>query len=136
MLGIILAFKNYDPVLGLISSPWVGMQKFAMFFDSYYFTTILKNTLGISLYALLINTPLPIILALLINEVQNKKFKKFVQTVSYAPYFISLVVLVGMFNLFLTNETGLVNQLLISSGIGNVNFLGNPDWFKTIYVYF
>ncbi len=135
LFGLVIAFKNYDPVLGFWDSPSVGFEKFKMFFDSYYFFTIIKNTLFISLYALLVNTPLPIILALLINEVSHPKFKKFVQTVSYAPYFISLVVLVGMVNAFLDPSRGIVNELISTFGLSRQNFMGDASWFKSIYVF-
>lgn len=135
MVGISIAFKDYDPVLGFAKSPFIGLGKFKMFFDSYYFWTIIKNTLIISVYALIINTPLPIILALLLNEVSNEKFKRFVQTISYAPFFISLVVLVGIVNSFLDPSTGVINQMLMNLGFDNINFIGDDSWFRTIYVF-
>ena len=133
--GIIIAFKEYDPVLGIFGSPTVGFQKFEMFFDSYYFWTTIKNTLLISIGSLIVNSIFPVVLALLINEVPNAKFKKFVQTVSYAPYFISLVVLVGMFNMFLNSE-GLMNDLITSLfNVDPVDFLGDPKYFRWIYIF-
>lgn len=135
MSGVIIAFKDYVPALGIFKSPTVGFEKFAMFFSSYYFKDILINTLALSIISLIVNTPLPIILALLINEVQNNKFKRFVQTISYAPYFISLVVLVGMFNMFLKTDGGLVNHLLESIGLSGIDFLGDSKYFRGIYVF-
>lgn len=135
MFGLIIAFQDYDPVFGFSDSPFVGFAKFQMFFDSYYFWIILKNTMFISLYALLVNTPLPIILALLINELPHPRFKKFVQTVSFAPYFISLVVLVGLLNTFLDPSRGLVNVLLEQVGVSPHNYMGDPRWFKSLYVF-
>lgn len=135
IVGIIIAFKEYDPVLGIFGSPTVGFQKFEMFFDSYYFWTTIKNTLWISIGSLIVNSIFPVILALLINEVPNAKFKKFVQTVSYAPYFISLVVLVGMFNMFLNSE-GLMNDMITSLfNIDPIDFLGDPKYFRWIYIF-
>lgn len=131
--GISLAFKDYDPALGIFRSPWVGFSKFKMFFSSYYFTTTLKNTLLISLLSLVVNSIFPVILALLINEVPSRKFKKVVQTISYAPYFISLVVLVGMFNMFLS-DTGLINQLFRILFHTTIDFIGDPKYFRWIYV--
>ena len=134
MFGIVIAFKDYVPSLGIFKSPNVGFAKFEMFFSSYYFKDILINTLALSVISLIVNTPLPIILALLINEVQNKKFKKFIQTISYAPYFISLVVLVGMFNMFLKTDGGMINKILDLFNIPSVDFLGNEKYFRAIYV--
>lgn len=131
--GILIAFKEYDPVLGVLKSPNVGFVKFKMFFDSYYFFTTLKNTLLISLGSLVVNSIFPVILALLINEVPSKGFKKVVQTISYAPYFISLVVLVGMFNMFLS-RTGFINDLLQSLFKTTVDFIGDPKYFRWIYI--
>lgn len=133
--GIVIAFKEYDPVLGIFGSPTIGFQKFEMFFDSYYFWTTIKNTLLISVGSLIVNSIFPVILALLINEVPNAKFKKFVQTVSYAPYFISLVVLVGMFNMFLNSE-GLMNDMITSLfNVDPIDFLGDPKYFRWIYIF-
>lgn len=135
IVGIVIAFKEYDPVLGIFGSPTIGFQKFEMFFDSYYFWTTIKNTLLISVGSLIVNSIFPVILALLINEVPNAKFKKFVQTVSYAPYFISLVVLVGMFNMFLSSE-GLMNDMITSLfNVDPVDFLGDPKYFRWIYIF-
>lgn len=133
--GIILSFKDYDPVLGIIGSPWVGFEKFKMFFSSYYFKTTVLNTLIISVYSLVINTPLPIIFALLINEVRIGWMKKAVQTITYAPYFISVVVLVGMCFSFFALETGVINKVLSALGFGENSFMTDPAWFKTIYVF-
>ena len=133
--GIVIAFKEYDPVLGIFDSPTVGFQKFEMFFDSYYFSTTIINTLAISVGSLIVNSIFPVVLALLINEVPNAKFKKFVQTVSYAPYFISLVVLVGMFNMFLGSE-GMMNDLITTIfNVDSVDFLGDPQYFRWIYIF-
>ena len=133
--GIVIAFKEYDPVLGIFGSPNVGMDKFKMFFDSYYFTTTIINTLAISVGSLIVNSIFPVLLALLINEVPNQKFKKVVQTISYAPYFISLVVLVGMFNMFL-NSSGLLNDVIVTMfNVDPVDFLGNPKYFRWIYIF-
>ncbi len=134
IFGIVIAFQNFSPALGFIDSPWVGFQKFEMFFGSFYFWDILWNTLALSLYSLVVNTIFPIILALLINEVPFKKFRRFIQTLSYSPYFISLVVLVGMFNLFFSTEGGFVNNILSALGIAQIDFVGDPAFFRTTYV--
>lgn len=134
IFGIIIAFQNYSPALGFFGSPWAGLQKFQMFFSSFYFWDILWNTLALSIYSLLVNTAFPILLALLINEVPFKKFRRFIQTLSYSPYFISLVVLVGMFNLFLSSNGGFFNEMLGLIGIAPIDFVGDPTWFRTTYV--
>ena len=134
IFGIIIAFQDYSPALGFFNSPWVGSLKFDMFFSSYYFWDILWNTISLSLYSLIINTVFPIILALLINEVPYKKFRKFIQTLSYSPYFISLVVLVGMFNLFLASDGGFMNKIIGALGVAPIDFVGDKSWFRTTYV--
>jgi putative aldouronate transport system permease protein len=134
MGGVLIAFENYDPVRGIFGGPWVGWAKFKMFFDSYYFGTILKNTLVISLYSLVVNSLVPVVVALIINEIPSKRFKRFVQGVSYSPYFVSLVVLVGIFNMFLKQDGGLINQMIVACGGTAIDFLGNPALFSTIYV--
>lgn len=96
MYGVQIAFKDFMPGLGIWNSPWVGFEHFERLFDAYYFWTILKNTIGISLYGLLVGIPAPILLALLFNEIRNRKFRSFAQSISYAPHFISVVVAVGI----------------------------------------
>lgn len=135
--GIQIAFQDYRVGQAFGESEWVGLKHFIKFFNSAWFTTVLKNTLSISLLTFL-GFPLPIILALLLNEVKNMKFRKLVQTVSYAPHFISVVVLCGMVNLFLSPSTGLIGVLVngIRSGLGMdaVNIMTQGHLFKWIYV--
>lgn len=107
---------------------------FNVFFDSYYFWDLIKNTLGISVYSLIVGFPLPIILALALNEAKDGIFKKFTQTVTYAPNFISVVVMVGMMISFLSPSTGIINHLLEFLGFNRIAFTTDPRWFKTIYV--
>ncbi|WP_420832463.1 ABC transporter permease [Paenibacillus periandrae] len=133
MYGAIIAFKEYSPMKGIIGSEWVGLANFKSFFNSYYFWRILKNTIVISLYTLLFEFPTPIILALLINEVRNQIFKRTVQTITYMPYFISLVVICGMITDF-TNSGGIVNSLLMYLGYDGMALLQKPDMFRSIYV--
>jgi len=133
MGGIIIAFKRYTGALSIWESKWVGLKWFKSFFSSYYATTIIKNTLVLSFYSLL-TFPLPIIFALMINEVTNKRYKQVVQTIMYAPHFISTVVLVSMLNIFFANS-GLVNQFLTSLGFGNVNFLTSSTSFPHLYTW-
>lgn len=134
MYGVQIAFKDYMPSLGIWGSPWVGFKHFKRFFDSYYFWELLQNTIGISVYSLVAGFPLPIILALALNEVKPGPFKKTVQTVTYAPHFISIVVLVGMVIAFLSPTNGIINIALEAIGIESHAFMEDPRWFKTIYV--
>lgn len=134
MYGIQIAFKNYIPALGMAESKWVGFDHFTRFFESYYFWDLMWNTLSISLYGLLVGFPLPILLALAFNEIRTGPFKKTVQTVTYAPHFISMVVMAGMIITFLTPSTGMIVNLLEAIGITPPSFLTDPRWFKTVYV--
>ncbi|MDD9265876.1 ABC transporter permease [Paenibacillus sp. GCM10023248] len=133
MYGALIAFKEYTPAKGILGSSWVGFDHFKDFFGSYYFWRILKNTVIISLYTLCFEFPAPIILAILINELVNKKFQRFVQTVTYMPYFISLIVIAGMIKDF-TNNGGLINNFLTYFGVSDTAFLQRPEMFRTIYV--
>lgn len=135
MYGIQIAFKDYIATKGIWGSPFVGFKHFERFFRSYHFKTVVKNTLGISIYQLLAGFPVPIILALMMNEVKNPKFKKTVQTVTYAPHFLSTVVLVGMLTSMLSPRNGIVNQVLKSFGMEPIYFLGEAKMFKSIYVW-
>ncbi|WP_390622071.1 ABC transporter permease [Numidum massiliense] len=134
MYGVQIAFKEFNPSLGIWGSPWVGFEHFQRFFESYYFWDLIKNTLGISVYALLVGFPLPIILALAINEVKDGLFKRGVQTITYAPHFISVVVMAGMIIAFLSPTTGIINLALGALGIEPIPFMSDPKWFKTVYV--
>ncbi|TYP78160.1 ABC transporter permease [Paenibacillus methanolicus] len=133
MYGAVIAFKNYSPMKGILGSDWVGLKHFADFFNSYYFWRILKNTLLISLYSLLFEFPAPIILALLINEVRGRAFKRAVQTITYMPYFISLVVICGIITDF-TNADGLINQIFVWLGYDGQAMLQKPGLFRPIYI--
>ncbi|MBE7680072.1 MULTISPECIES: ABC transporter permease [Paenibacillus] len=133
MYGAIIAFKDYSPMKGILGSDWVGLKHFDEFFNSYYFLRVLKNTLLISLYTLLFEFPAPIILALLINEVRKRTFKRVVQTITYMPYFISLVVICGIITDF-TNADGLINRLIMMLGYDGQAMLQKPELFRPIYV--
>ncbi|GIO42394.1 MULTISPECIES: ABC transporter permease [Paenibacillus] len=134
MYGIQIAFKNFTPVKGITGSPWVGFDHFERFFNSYYFWDLLWNTLSLSFYELAIGFPLPIILALAFNEIRNGGFKKTVQTVTYAPHFISMVVMAGMIITFLSPSSGIIIRMIEAFGINAPDFLSDPRWFKTVYV--
>jgi len=134
MYGAVIAFKNYSPMKGIIGSDWAGLAHFQALFESYYFLRILKNTILLSSYTLLFEFPMPILLALLLNEVRSRRFKKVAQSITYMPYFISLVVICGMIKDF-TGGSGVVNQLVtwLLGGDGQA-LLQKPDWFRPIYV--
>lgn len=134
MYGVQIAFKNYMPSLGIWGSPWVGFKHFTKFFESYYFWDLLKNTLGISIYSLVFGFPIPILLALALNEIKDGSFKKTIQTVTYAPHFISTVVIVGMIIAFLSPTSGIINHGLETLGFEGKAFMEDPRWFRTIYV--
>lgn len=135
MYGVQIAFKDYNVAKGIIGSPWTGFRHFQRFFNSYHFWPLIKNTISLSLYTLAASFPAPIILSLLINEVTNSKFKRTVQTVTYAPHFLSTVVLAGMLTTFLSPQTGIVNHLIEALGGERIYFMGEPAWFKHIYVW-
>lgn len=133
--GVQIAFRNFVPIFGITGSKWVGLAHFERFFNSYYFEMLIKNTLLINLYSLAVGFPVPILLALMLNEVDNKGYKKTVQTVLYAPHFISTVVLCGMICSFLSPSSGLINMIIKNlTGRAPVNYLGISKYFKTIYV--
>ncbi|MFB9328051.1 ABC transporter permease [Paenibacillus aurantiacus] len=134
MYGIQIAFKSYIPTKGIFGSPWVGFDHFVRFFHSYYFWDLIWNTLSISLYELAVGFPIPIILALAFNEVRNGFFKKLAQTVTYAPHFISVVVMAGMIISFLSPSTGILVRMIEWLGFAAPDLLTDPKWFKTMYV--
>lgn len=135
MYGIQLAFKNYRVKQGIWGSPWVGFEHFQRFFSAYNFKQLIGNTIGISVYSILVGFPIPIIFALMLNYLKNKFMKKTVQMVSYAPYFISTVVMCGMIAIFLNVDTGIFNTIRNLFGLESVDFLSKAEWFKSIYVW-
>ncbi len=135
MYGILLAFKNYKVKQGIMGSPWVGLDHFRRFFSAYNFKQLIGNTVGISVYSLIIGFPIPIVFALMLNYLTHNRLKKVVQMVSYAPYFISTVVICGMITIFMAPDTGILNVIRGFFGLESVNFLAKPEWFKSIYVW-
>ncbi|BCG57147.1 ABC transporter permease [Paenibacillus sp. URB8-2] len=133
LYGLQIAFKNFNPAKGIIGSDWIGLDHFTRFFDSYYFWRLLWNTLSINLFSLLIAFPIPIFLALLINEIRSKAFSKWLQNITYIPHFISVVVIVGMLTVLLS-PTGPPNMLIQAFGGSPVRFLEEAGWFKTIFI--
>jgi len=133
MFWLSIAFFDYNAFLGFAGSKFVGLKYFVQFITDPYFWNILKNTVVLNLWMLALYFPAPIILALLINELKNKWFKKTVQTISYMPYFLSTVVVCGFITTILSND-GLVNQILSTLGLEKIQFLMQPGWFRPIYV--
>ncbi|PGY15942.1 sugar ABC transporter permease [Bacillus sp. AFS031507] len=133
MYGILIAFKDFVATKGILGSPWVGFKHFERFFESYQFWSLIKNTLGLSVIQLIVGFPLPIFLALMMNQIRSDKYKRFVQTVVYAPHFISVVVLAGMIYVFFSNN-GLINNLILIFGGDPISFMAKPDWFKPLYI--
>lgn len=134
MYGIQIAFKNYKMSLGIMASKWVGFKHFESFFNSYYFWTLLKNTLILSLYGLFVAFPMPIFISLILNELRGR-YKNVVQTILYAPHFISTVVLIGMVNIMFSPSTGVVNTIIEMLGGERIYFLGEPQYFRHLYVW-
>lgn len=135
MVNAVIAFKDYNVVQGIWKSEWVGFKHFKLFFENPNFWILVKNTLILSFYNLIVGFPLPIILALLLNEIRQGIFTRTVQMVTYAPYFISTVIIVSMLTLILAPRLGIVNNVLEMLGIGSINFLGEPGMFRSVYVW-
>jgi putative aldouronate transport system permease protein len=135
MYGAQIAFKRYNSIVGIWESQWVGFEHFIRFFNSFDFWTIMRNTLGLSIYELIVGFPLPIILALSLNYVRLKYFKKSVQMITYAPHFISVVVMVGMLLQVLDPRAGILNTFIGLFGFEPINFMAHPELFKSIYVW-
>lgn len=133
MPGLVIAFKDFSPFKGIWDSPWIGFDHFVEFFTGPYAFRVIKNTLVISLTSLVFGFPAPIILALLLNELRAKRFKKLVQTVSYVPHFISVVVICGLVVNFLSPSSGIVNTMIKQLGGEPIYFLSKPEWFVPIY---
>jgi putative aldouronate transport system permease protein len=131
----IIAFKDYSPVLGVWGSPWSGWTNFANMIQNPVFPTLVQNTLILSGYAILASFPIPLILALALNEVRHRWFQKTVQMVTYAPYFISTVVVVSMLILIMAPRLGILSQVFGFFGVQSPDFLGDPDYFRHIYVW-
>lgn len=133
MGGVLMAFQDFSIKKGIFGSTWVGLKQFERFFNSPYFFRTLSNTLLISFYGLLFSFPFPIIFALCLNEVRNKHFKKVTQTISYLPYFISVVVVVAILNDF-SKANGVLTQLAAAMGDNGGALISRPEWFRTLYI--
>ena len=137
MYGVLIAFKEYKPVKGILGSAWADpwYKYFKKFFDSFQFKTTIRNTLVITLYSMLVMFPLPIVLALGVNQLKNRTYRKIFQTITYMPHFISTVVMVGLLTLLLSPGSGLIGAICGMLGIEAPNFLGQPSAFKHLYVW-
>lgn len=134
MWGIIIAFQDYSPFLGVLKSPWVGVSNFKDFFMNPDFFRLLKNTLTISFLNIIFFFPAPIILSLLLNEIRREFYKKTVQTLVYIPHFISMIIVASISYILLGTEGGAINQLIVNLGGEKINFLGSPQWFRPIII--
>lgn len=135
MYGVQIAFKDFSAAKGIWDSPWVGMDHFIRFFKGYFIKRLLFNTITISLYSLAVGFITPILLALMLNEVRHSAFKRTVQTVTYAPHFLSTVVMVGMMIAILSPNNGLINNIIKLFSGQPINFMTLQEWFKTLYVF-
>ena len=133
--GLQIAFKDFKPGLGVMASPWVGLKYIKQFVDSYYFWVLLRNTLTLSLYGLAVNFPIAILMALIIQYIPKLKFKKLTQVATYAPHFISTVVLSGMLFVFLAPSSGIINNLIVALGGKAIDFMGSAGAFPHLYVW-
>nr|WP_246469391.1 ABC transporter permease subunit [Cohnella nanjingensis] len=134
ILGIQIAFKDLNAKQGIWGSPWAGFKHFEAFFHHPSFWTLIKNTVFLSLYSLAVGFPAPILLALMLNELKNGLFKRAVQMITYAPYFISTVVMVSMILLFLAPRTGVIDHIRTAFGFGSINYIGQASMFSSIFV--
>ncbi|MDQ0877580.1 putative aldouronate transport system permease protein [Paenibacillus sp. V4I3] len=134
MFGLLMAFEDYKPHLGFMNSPWVGLKHFERFFSEPQFWMLFRNTILLAIYNLVFFFPLPIVLALMLNEVRIGIFKRFAQTLLYLPHFVSWVVAVGIFYVLFTTEGGVVNELIQKIGIEKIPFMLSEDWFRPMII--
>ena len=134
MFGISISFMDYNLFKGIAGSPWVGFKYYELFFNNRDAWNIIRNTVLLGFYKLLFGFPAPILLALLLNEVRNTTYKRFIQTVSYLPYFLSVVVVASIIDMLLSPSTGWLNHALQKLGVPAINFLQESEWFRTIYI--
>lgn len=137
LYGAQIAFRDYKfagPASGIIGSKWVGLKNFKDFFNAYYFGRLLTNTFLLNLFNLLWGFPIPIIMAILLNQFERSRVKKFTQTAIYVPHFISTAVMAGILYLFLSPSNGIVNHFIEAAGNKPINFMVEPGWFRTLFV--
>lgn len=134
MYGIVMAFQSFKPALGFFHSPFVGLKHFARLLSDPYFLTVFKNTLILGFYTLLFAFPMPILLALLFNEIRNRTYKRIAQTISYMPYFLSTVIVIGIMRDMLSVNDGIINMAIQALGLDKIDFFSTPGWFRTLYI--
>jgi putative aldouronate transport system permease protein len=134
MIGLTIAFKDYNPFKGIWASSWVGMKWFVEFYESIYFLRLIRNTFTLSALMLIFAFPLPIFFALMMYEVRGKKFRSAVQSISYLPHFISMVIVCGLVRTFTSESNGLLNVIIVALGGESIPFMSSPQWFRPIYV--
>ena len=134
MYGVQIAFRDYKAAFGITGSKWVGLKHFKTFFNSYYCGRMFSNTILLNVYGLLFGFPIPILLAIMLNQLRSERFKGFTQTAIYVPHFISTVVLAGMVYLFFSPTNGIVNKLIASFGGEPIFFMLEEDWFRPLFV--
>ncbi len=135
MLGVQIAFKDFKMGKGIWGSEWIGFDHFIRFFKSMQFPLVMKNTLILSFYNLLVSTPMALFLAVCVNYLTNQKYKKTVQMITYAPHFVSVIIMVAIMNQILATRTGVVNNMIAALGFERVEFLGNASYFRHLYVW-
>lgn len=133
MYGVVIAFKDYVPARGLMESDWVGLKHFSTFFNSSFFPRLLRNTLAINLKELVFSFPVPILFAILLNEVRSTRFRRLSQSITYMPHFVSTVVICGLLVDF-TKSTGVLTNLFVALGMPRVNMLSVPEYFQGIFI--
>ncbi len=134
MWGNLIAFQDFNPYKGFGGSKWVGLKHFQIFFESTNCSRLIINTLALSIYSIIFSFPVPILFAILLNEVRFKRFRSVVQSISYFPHFISVVIICGLLKKYLAVSDGLVNEIIAALGAERINFLQEPGWFRTIYI--
>jgi putative aldouronate transport system permease protein len=134
MWGIIISFQQFHPAMGVLGSKWVGVKHFVDFFNDPYFYRIIRNTFVLGFYVILFSFPAPIVFALLLNELRNMRFKRVTQTISYMPYFLSIVVIIGLVRDMTTTTDGIVNYAIAALGGEKIHFFMRPEWFRPLYV--
>ncbi|MBY0010821.1 sugar ABC transporter permease [Paenibacillus typhae] len=134
MGGLVIAFQNYQPFLGITGSEWVGFKHFIRLFTEPTFMMLLRNTLILFALNIVIFFPLPIIVALMLNELKNRHLKNWIQTIVYIPHFMSWVIIVSITYVFLTVDGGVINEMIASMGFKKISFLTSPEWLRTIYI--
>ncbi|MBQ8136907.1 MAG: sugar ABC transporter permease, partial [Clostridia bacterium] len=134
MYGVQIAFRDYKAAFGITGSKWVGLKFFEKFFSSYYCGRMFLNTFLLNLFGLVFGFPIPILLAIMLNQLNHKRFKGFAQTAIYVPHFISTVVLAGMIYLFFSPTNGIINHLITAAGGKAIYFIMEPGWFRPLFI--